>query len=522
MTDSSRQDPQPLQVIGERYSLLRQLREEPWGDIWLAQDRLLEAEVGLKLLPAGDAQEDRIREFYKAEAALAPKLRYPGILGAFHLGEAPEGLYLVEEPFSGESLMAEMARQRHFSLPQAVAILEEAALALAAAHRRGVVHQSFSPLHVLLKGNEVRVAHFAFPPADREELFFLELKAYHPPEVLRGETLSPASNIFSLGVLGFRLVAGSLPYPLTFDETLPYRLEIPLSDLNDVPLAWQNLLLRCLALEPEDRFQDAGEFITHLSRIPGFPTARGERLAFGAESGSIPEWRPRLASLGSGARRLGQKALNTAGIFWSSLSPGRRRLGYGLGLGVLAVIVLLAGMKLFGKTGQISPTRRSPVPPLPTAATFPPPPKPFAKAEPPKPRGAPPLKAAPTVDKFGTPLPAPSAPQAKPAKKDKLFVVVAGRGLTKKQAQNQKERLQAKGFKAHLQATKATKTTKAGKKSKITSYQVLVGPVSKEKQATALARLVRVKTGITATVRPTAAASKPARKAPAKSKRVRA
>ena len=61
----------------------------------------------------------------------------------------------------------------------------------------------------------------------------LELKAYEAPEVIYGDAPSPASNIFSLGVLGFRLVAGSLPYALTFDEPFPYRVEDLPADLEE-------------------------------------------------------------------------------------------------------------------------------------------------------------------------------------------------------------------------------------------------------------------------------------------------
>ena len=126
------------------------------------------------------------------------------------------------------------------------------------------MHQCLSPLNILLKGEDLRLANFAFAPAYDDQPQHLELKAYAPPEVIHGDRLTPAGNVFSLGVLGFRLVAGSLPYPLTFDEPFPYRLEYPPADLEEIPVPLQNVLLRCLSEDPEERLPHAGALVSQL------------------------------------------------------------------------------------------------------------------------------------------------------------------------------------------------------------------------------------------------------------------
>ena len=214
------------------------------------------------------------------------KLRHPQILGVFHVDKAEKFLYLVQEAFPGESLMAQWVRPERFSLPQALHLLELLGQALAFAHQQGEVHQCLSPLNILLKGDDLRLANFAFAPADDDLPEHLELRAYAPPEVLRGDRLTPAGNVFSLGVLGFRLVAGSLPYPLTFDEPFPYRLAYPPADLEEIPVPLQNVLLRCLTEDPEERL--------HAQSQGGAVVGRSERRV-GArgvgQDGAPRDWR---------------------------------------------------------------------------------------------------------------------------------------------------------------------------------------------------------------------------------------
>ena len=264
MTYNRSDHPETNEMIGQRYLVVRQLREEPWGGVWLAQDNILRTGVSLKLLARDIPEWAAARDMFEHAAILGLKLRHPQILGVFHVDKAEKFLYLVEEPFPGESLMAQWVRQERFSLSQALHLLELLAQALAFAHQQGEVHQFLSPLNVLLKGEDLRLANFAFAPAYGDEPQHLELRAYAPPEVIHGDRLTPAGNVFSLGVLGFRLVAGSLPYPLTFDEPFPYRLEYPPADLEEIPVPLQNVLLRCLAEDPEERLPHAGALVSQL------------------------------------------------------------------------------------------------------------------------------------------------------------------------------------------------------------------------------------------------------------------
>jgi len=478
------------EVIDQRYALVRQIREEPWGEVWLAQDRLLETEVGIKLLAREAPEGAAAQKIFEQEAIRALRLRHPQILGVFYLGKTDTVLYLVQEPFPGETLLARLTRKHRFTLPQALQLLEQTAQALALAHQQGIAHRSLSPLHILLEGEEIRLANFAFPPADGDQAMHLELKAYDPPEVIHGDPPTAAGNVFSLGVLGFRLVAGSLPYPLTFDEPFPYRLETLPVDLEEIPLPLQNFLLQCLAVDPEQRFADAGAFLTQLRQVreqmrPGrqlFPPWEEERpprmRQAAAQAGAL------LGKLREAGKPLGKKAGAGAQASWQILKAAPRRLWWGLGLVVLIIAVAMGGLKT---------ARR--------AAAPPPPPAPATVAAPvqlPAAGGGPPL-----VESEAPRAPAPAAkldvgpgppaaataapPEAKAAGQERYLLLVATYA-GQKQAQALLTRLKARNYRVRI-----LRRTTAGK----TLYQVQVGPITGAQAAEDAARNIKEQEKIT-------------------------
>jgi|UniRef100_A0A7C3SHN5 cell division septation protein DedD len=463
-------------VLGQRYVILRQLRQEPWGLVYLAQDRLLKVEVGLKFIGRETPEFDLARKFLIQEAAAAYRLRHPLILAVFHGNEDPEGFYLVQEPFVGESLLARLNRREHFNLPQALHLLDQVGRAVAFAHEQGVVHQALNPLHILTGAEKVKVANFACPHRDEGQVEFLELRAYTAPEVLRGGEVTPQANVFSLGVLGFRLTAGSLPYPLTFDEGFPYRLETLPADLEEIPIPLQNFLLGCLAPGPEDRYPNVLSFLNALEQ--------GRELWRASPRDTRSLWQPQTSiSLAekakAAAQTLWQESKALAGKLIQKLTPavtealGRiksappRLLG-GLGLALLTVALIWLGARALRAP---APGPRSAPPALTTPGV------PVAPAGPPR-------TAA---------LPAPQAPVTKPTTPgtEEQYLVLVASYSQLNQAQALKNRLKT----YNLQA-KTVKTTPGGKPM----YQVRVGPLAGKAAADQVVRLIKEHEGLSARV----------------------
>ncbi len=480
------------QLPGGRYEISRLLREEPWGEVWLARDLLLGTEVGLKVLPRQSPEWAAAQANYGQEAILALRLRHPKILGLFHLERTEDCLFLVQEPFDGESLLAQFTPQQRFSLLQALHLLEQVSQALALAHQRGAVHQALNPSNILLKGEEVRVANFAFPGEDGGQVRTLELKAYDAPEVIYGDAPTAASNVFSLGVLGFRLVAGSLPYALTFDEPFPYRMEALPADLDEIPLPLQNLLLRCLAVDPEERFPDVATFLAQLRQMrelkPGARPAEnyqvrkpGQGSSAAARAGAL------LGKVWQLSRPLTQKVKDRAAGAGRAFMASPRRQLWGLGVAAVIVILIWLGLRM-NRPPQI-PEAAKPAPvavaQLP-AATSPGPPL----AETAEPAPAPPA-ARPAPGPTATRAPGPPAAAVPPEgarPKEERYLLVAGSYADQKQAQALLQKLKKHNFKATL----ASRT--AGGK---TQYVVQLGPVTGTKAAEDLARRLKSQEKIT-------------------------
>ncbi|MCL4500374.1 MAG: SPOR domain-containing protein [Deltaproteobacteria bacterium] len=482
------------QLPGGRYEISRLLREEPWGEVWLARDLLLGAEVGLKLLPRQATEWAAAQAYYGAEAILAFRLRHPEILGLFHLEHTEDWLVLVQEPFDGESLLAQFTRQRRFGLPQALHLLEQAAQVLAFAHQRGAVHLALNPLNLLLKGEEVRVANFSFPSEDGDQVETLELKAYDAPEVIYGDAPTVASNIFSLGVLGFRLVAGSLPYALTFDEPFPYRIEALPADLDEVPLPLQNLLLRCLAVDPEERFPDVTSFLAQLRQMrelkPGARPAEDYQAWQPGKAGSA--WqaiaaRPR-AFLGQAwqlSRPVAEKVKDGVGRAGRAFMASPRRQLWGLGLAGIIVILIWLGFRM-NRPVQISETAK-PAPE--SVAQIPAPASPGPPSTETEEPARLPAATKPAPGPAVGPAPGPAARPSEPAKpKGERYLLVAGSYANPKQAQALLQKLKKNNFKATL----ASRST-GGK----TQYLVQLGPVTGTKAAEDLARRLKSQEKIT-------------------------
>ncbi len=466
-------------VLGDRYKIGRLLREEPWGAVWLARDALLETEVALKVLDREAPEWSAAQGYYQNEASLALRLRHPEILGVYHLEISAAGLFLVQEPFTGESLLAQFAGRQRYGLPQTLRLLERLAVSLGLAHQRGVVHQSFSPLNILLKGEELRIANFSFPGREGGPVTTLELKAYEAPEVIYGDAPSPASNIFSLGVLGFRLVAGSLPYALTFDEPFPYRLEELPADLEEIPLSLQNLLLRCLAVDPEERFPDMPAFLAQLRQLREL---KGEGASAGeawTAAGSGPPGKAAAARVEALARQYWQRGRPLVQKFKeAALAAGRaflsspRRQLWGLGLAGLLLILIWGGLKLHRATPRA----------LPAAAWHPNPPA--VVGIPPAVETAGPRPAAEQATAGRAPA---GNPEAAKANEERYMLVAATLG-SRDRARALVQRL----GKDHIKARVVTQS-RGGQ----TLYQVQVGPVTGAKAAEDLARRLQTKERIT-------------------------
>ena len=272
--------------LADRYRLERELGRGGMATVYLAQDLKHDRPVALKvLLPelAASLGPDR----FQREIRLAARLQHPHILTVHDSGETAGQLWFTMPFVEGESLRDRLRRERQLAVEDALRITREAAQALQYAHDHGVVHRDIKPENLLLtKDGNTLVADFGIARAVAGDEHLTQTgmsvgtPAYMSPEQASGDkALDARTDIYSLGVVLYEMLAGEPPYTgPTAQAILAKRFtgEVPRvrQVRPSVPEAVEQALTRALAPVPADRFSSAAEFARALAeRAPTVTTA---------------------------------------------------------------------------------------------------------------------------------------------------------------------------------------------------------------------------------------------------------
>lgn len=250
------------QVLGGRYKLLNELGSGGMAVVWRARDEVLGRPVAVKVLAARYAGDPQSRARIRDEARAAANLSHPNIAQVFDYGEATEGgsplPFVVMELIDGPTLQQRVASG---PLPprKVFRICGEVAAALAVAHAEDLVHRDIKMANIMVTSAGAKVVDFgiaaAVGPAPEDML--VGTPAYLAPERLTGDAVVPASDVYALGVLLYRLLAGEAPWSVeTTTQMLQAHVYVdpaPLPDLAGVPPAVAKLVTRCLRKDPAER-----------------------------------------------------------------------------------------------------------------------------------------------------------------------------------------------------------------------------------------------------------------------------
>ncbi len=210
----------PSQRLGQ-YLIVGRLGEGGMGVVYEARDTALDRPVALKVLRADLAADPDSRTRFLREARAVAAVRNDHVVTVYQVGEENGVPYLAMELLRGAPLDRYLAQQKPISHAQAMRIGRETAIGLAAAHARGIVHRDVKPANLWLEAptGRVKVLDFglARPADDGERLtstgVVMGTPAFMSPEHARGENVDERSDLFSLGGVLYRLVAGRLPFP---------------------------------------------------------------------------------------------------------------------------------------------------------------------------------------------------------------------------------------------------------------------------------------------------------------------
>ncbi|MCA2213505.1 serine/threonine-protein kinase [Jidongwangia harbinensis] len=285
------------QTLGGRYKLLNELGSGGMAVVWRARDEVLGRSVAVKLLAGRFAGDPQSRARIRDEARAAATLSHPNIAQVYDFGESNESgacrPYVVMELVNGPTLAQRVA----FGPlpPRAVfRICGEVASALAAAHADGLVHRDIKPANVMVTPTGAKVVDFgiaaAAGPAVPDEVL-LGTPAYLAPERLKGAAVEPASDVYALGVLLYRLLANESPWSVESTTQMldahVYVEPAPLPQLAGVPPAVTDLVHRCLRKDPGGR-PSAAQVSAVLARVARAPALHGAPADSPAERTATP------------------------------------------------------------------------------------------------------------------------------------------------------------------------------------------------------------------------------------------
>src|SRR5437660_494773 len=290
------------QALGSSYTLEGEIGRGGMGVVFNARDERLKRQVAVKVLPPELAFREEIRLRFVREAETAARLSHPHIVPIHSVGESPDGLvYFVMTYVDGESLGAKLKRRGRLPPDEARRIMQETADALGAAHAFGIIHRDVKPDNILLEGSRGRVVvtDFGIAKALSSTTGGATLTAtgvaigtphYMSPEQAAGDReIDGRSDIYSLGVVAYQMLAGELPFqaptvPGILMKHITERAPLVTDRRPEVPDDLAACVMRSLEKDPEDRW----------------PTADALRRALEARSATMH--RPRRSSAPSPSR----------------------------------------------------------------------------------------------------------------------------------------------------------------------------------------------------------------------------
>ena len=273
-------------LVGNRYLIERELARGGFGAVYLARDKpeLMSRLVVVKVLLEKSLNDDWIVRKFKQEIESLARLDDPGVVGIFDAGALDDGTpYLVMQFVDGMSLRAEI-KPGGMDFKRAANVMRQVGRTLEVAHEKGIIHRDLKPENIMLRHSgdgevQVKVIDFGIAkvknsvvaPSTPTGEGGAGTPIYMSPEQLCGQRVTPASDVYALGVIIYEMLTGALPFnPETAYQLLVMQQEgvrVPPKNLRPaLPGAAQRVLHKALAFEPKDRYQRAREFGDAMAR----------------------------------------------------------------------------------------------------------------------------------------------------------------------------------------------------------------------------------------------------------------
>ncbi len=260
-----------IEILNDRYQLDKQLGEGGMAIVYQASDLMLERTIAVKILRKDFSKSKAFQERFKEEARAAANLTHPNIVTVHDFGFDNDRLFIVMEHVPGTDLKQIIKKSGPLPIDHASRLFIQACAGLGYAHRAGLVHCDIKPHNMLITpDHRLKVTDFGIARAlasvkhDEQSQAIWGSPAYFSPEQAAGRAPSPASDVYSLGVVLFEMLTGELPFtdPSPQELALLHRYETPPSPRKinpEISPELEEIIIKVLSKEPSSRYRTADQ-----------------------------------------------------------------------------------------------------------------------------------------------------------------------------------------------------------------------------------------------------------------------
>jgi serine/threonine protein kinase len=258
-------------LLNNRYQLLEELGSGGMAEVFRARDLMLDRYVAIKILRKDFSGIPDFQNHFRQEARAAANLSHPNIVTVHDFGFAEDMLYIVMEFIPGKDLKNLIRQRGRFTIGDGIPLMIQACAGIGYAHRAGLVHCDIKPHNMLVSPDgRLKVTDFGIAralatitPGERTDVVWGS-PLYFAPEQAQGEAPSPASDVYSLGVVLYEVLSGTPPFTAgTPDELARLHVSarpIPIREyIPDIPTALEEIVMKVLAKEPAARYRTADQ-----------------------------------------------------------------------------------------------------------------------------------------------------------------------------------------------------------------------------------------------------------------------
>lgn len=287
-------------VLAGRYELFERIGEGGMSVVYKAKDKLLNRFVAIKILKPEFIHDNKFIDSFRRESQAAASLSHPNIVNIYDVGKEGNIHYIVMELIEGRTLSDYIKAQGAMSYPKVITLAKQIAAALSFAHKNHIIHRDVKPHNVMITPNgTAKITDFGIAKAVNSATIVDNTEGiigsvhYFSPEQARGGYVDEKSDIYSLGIVMYEMITGSVP----FDGDNPVNIAlmhingemVPPSNLvPGVPPALEHIILKCTDKYPVNRYASADELIEALNNLEFVSTIVGDSAIMNGRKRSKP------------------------------------------------------------------------------------------------------------------------------------------------------------------------------------------------------------------------------------------